>query len=476
MTIRNAYLRLKELDSLGVRGFYKQSESTGMYSIECYRKRLPNECNGEDNWKFIKERQLGLYSTRDEALYAALEMAENIYTNLISKSNNNKTMINNSNIEKQAAILAALLVASNIYAQTGNKEVAQLKALCEATNKTILELQKEISVVVENTTSKLVQKEMKFDEKKSVQTSVKEKKETTAPIVQETITKKVEEAKVETTESKVTTTEPVKEKKVEKAVESGTERCATEELAFNHMVEYVGKIVADRKLKSEKQFTDKDRVSFKEEALKVYPEVSEYSKDTKDGKKLRGKLNTSIFEKVFSTEIVAEKVIEPIVIEEVKKDTPIVTAKTEEELLAEIDNDIKAEESKKATDTVVKDKTTEVSTAKVEPGVLTVDSVSEADTLGNLISKIIDIRKNKEADFKKLTDKDAVKAAKRELSLKVTEAVKANKNVTEDKYSGLDIVKNLIKQDKNLSFARALVLDCFTKAAAELNAVEKKAV
>lgn len=71
----------------GVRPFIRYSESTGKYSIECYRKMTQSEIDIENNkdkelrrpiWKFIRVGHVGTYFDMYEAARKSVELAFNI--------------------------------------------------------------------------------------------------------------------------------------------------------------------------------------------------------------------------------------------------------------------------------------------------------------------------------------------------------------------------------------------------------------
>ncbi len=67
----------KDYDKRGVRPFVKYSDS-GTYSIECYRKKLPNEVQSDADWRMIRIGHIQTYMTREEAEQKVLELAESI--------------------------------------------------------------------------------------------------------------------------------------------------------------------------------------------------------------------------------------------------------------------------------------------------------------------------------------------------------------------------------------------------------------
>ncbi len=70
-----------DYDKRGVRPFVRYSNAMGGWAIECYRKKLKSESEGEHDWKMermIREGVIQSYESRPEAEIKALEFAEEI--------------------------------------------------------------------------------------------------------------------------------------------------------------------------------------------------------------------------------------------------------------------------------------------------------------------------------------------------------------------------------------------------------------
>ena len=72
------FLSLSDYDARGVRAYAKHNDVTGAWAAECFRKKRPDENEGEHDWRWVREETSSPYYSREEAETAALNIAKRV--------------------------------------------------------------------------------------------------------------------------------------------------------------------------------------------------------------------------------------------------------------------------------------------------------------------------------------------------------------------------------------------------------------